>query len=200
MTVTFHLSLDIFDDGDFDTRQDYYKSDEEYFDTVQKEVDKYSNVAYDVVSNLGNISKGKTAGFTSHQYNQSQKEYPSYKAENVKVIGDNGEEETVDGLITKCVGQDVVIYKLEFDATNIDAEFEEDYLNWVGDHNSLSQYVDMLGEEKVWTNEPVRTYKVEFTNDAGEQKFVEFERCKIIETSRSNVYTCVILVEKINFS
>ena len=63
MDVKVYLLIDSYDDGDFDVSNTYYKSDEEYFAKMEREEQMYSNVAYDVVSNLGNNSKGKTASF-----------------------------------------------------------------------------------------------------------------------------------------
>ena len=34
MNVTLYLKLEGFDDGDFDMRNDFYKSDEEFFDAM----------------------------------------------------------------------------------------------------------------------------------------------------------------------
>jgi len=77
----------------------------------------------------------------------------------------------------------------------MDEEFEEDYNFWVDEHESLNQYKDKLGEEKIWENEPTRTFYVEFLNKANETKYVRFENCKIIDKGDDDEYA--ILAEKI---
>ena len=37
MNVKLYLKLEGFDDGDFDVKNDYYKSDDEFFDAMDRE-------------------------------------------------------------------------------------------------------------------------------------------------------------------
>ena len=53
MKLTLYIDLEGFDDGDFDTRNDYYKSNEDFFNALEAENKRNKNVAYEVVSNLG---------------------------------------------------------------------------------------------------------------------------------------------------
>ena len=59
MKLTLYIDLEGFDDGDFDTRNDYYKSNEDFFNALEAENKKNKNVAYEVVSNLGKNSNLK---------------------------------------------------------------------------------------------------------------------------------------------
>ncbi len=49
MKVTLYLKLEGFDDGDFDVSNNYYESDEAFFDAMDRENKKYSNVAFDAI-------------------------------------------------------------------------------------------------------------------------------------------------------
>lgn len=194
MKVTLYLKLEGFNDGDFDVRNDYYKSDDEFFDAMDRENKKYSNVAYDVVSGLGGLSGNRTAkfgGFSNATKNATENNYKS----EALLYDEKGNEETVDNIITNAVSQDVVINIIKFNRDSMDEEFEEDYNFWVGDHESLSQYKDKIGEDKVWENEPTRTFYVEFTNKANETKYVRFENCKILDKGDDDEYA--VLAEKI---
>lgn len=196
MEVTLYTVLETYDDGDFDVSNEYYKSNDEYFAAVKKEFDMNSNVAYDVISNLGNVSKGRTTIFGSVNVKTNTKS-TNYKAESVTLKNEDGNDETVDNFITNCVKDDVAVYTFNINPDKVDPEFEEDYLNWIGEHNSINMYVDKFGEDKVWENEPVRNIKVEFVNNANETKYAEFKNCKIIENDKANIYSCTILVENV---
>lgn len=193
MNVTLYIKLEGFNDGDFDMRNDYYKSDDEFFDVMDRENKKYSNVAYDAIGNLGNNIGKKTAKFNLSTNSKNAKE-DNYKSEAL-LFDENGNDETVDNLITNCVSQDVVINIIKFNRDSMDEEFEEDYNFWIDEHEKLSQYKDALGENKIWENEPTRTLYVEFINKANETKYARFENCKILQKGDEDEYA--VLAEKI---
>lgn len=194
MKVTLYLKLEGFDDGDFDVSNNYYESDEAFFDAMDRENKKYSNVAFDVISNLGNNIKNKTAKFSNKRTNGKNAKENNYKSEAL-LLDESGKDETVDNLITNSLTQDVVVNIIKFNRESMDEEFEEDYNFWVDEHESLNQYKDKLGEDKIWENEPTRTFYVEFLNKANETKYVRFENCKIIDKGDDDEYA--ILAEKI---
>ncbi len=194
MNVTLYLKLEGFDDGDFDMRNDFYKSDEEFFDAMDKENKKYSNVAYDVVSNLGNNSSKNVAKFGIEKKSSKNAKENNYKSEAL-LFDENGNDETVDNLISNAVSQDVAINIIKFNRDSMDEEFEEDYNFWIDEHNKLNAYKDKLGDDKIWKNEPIRTFYVEFLNNANETKYVMFENCKILDKGDEDEYA--ILAEKI---
>ena len=196
MEITLYLKLEGYDDGDFDVSNNYYKSDEEFFDAMDRENKKYSNVAYDAVSSLGNISKKRTANFGRLSNSSKTANEANYKS-GALLFDENGNDETVDNLITSCVSQDVVVNIVKFNRDSMDEEFEEDYNFWVDEHNKINSYKDAIGEDKAWENEPTRTFYGEFLNNAGETKFVRFENCKIIDKGEDDEYA--ILSEKITF-
>ena len=194
MRATLYIEMENYEDGDFDISNDYYKSDEEFFDAMDRENKKYSNVAYDAVNGLGNLSNKKTAKFLNQKTAQKNISTNNYKSEAI-ILNENGEDETVDGLVTNCVSQDVVVNIIKFNRDSMDEEFEEDFNFWVDEHNNINQYKDKLGEDKVWENEPTRNFKIEFVNNAGETKYAMYTNCKILEQGGNDEYA--ILAEKI---
>ena len=194
MKIKLYLQLENFDDGDFDVRNDYYSSDEAFFDAMDAENKKYSNVAYNAVSNLGNLVGKRTAKFNSLKTSSKNAKQNNYMAEAILYDEDNNDE-TVDRLITDCVSQDVVVSIIKFNREAMDEEFEEDLNFWIDEHTNINQYKDKLGEDKVWENEPVRSFKAEFINNAGETKYVLFENCKLLDKEGDDEYS--VLSEKI---
>jgi len=161
---------------------------------MDRENKKYSNVAYDAVNGLGNLSNKNTAKFLNQKTAQKNISTNNYKSEAI-ILNENGEDETVDGLITNCVSQDVVVNIIKFNRDNMDEEFEEDYNFWIDEHEKLQQYKNAIGEDRVWENEPTRTFYAEFLNKANETKYARFENCKILEKGDEDEYA--ILAEKI---
>lgn len=194
MNVTLYLEMENYEDGDFDISNDYYKSDEEFFDVMDRENKRYSNVAYDAVSGLGNLSNRNVAKFGNQNKGGKNATTNNYKSEAI-ILNENGEDETVDNLIANCVSQDVVVNIIRFNRDNMDEEFEEDFNFWIDEHNNINQYKDKLGEDKVWENEPTRNFKIEFKNNANETKYAMYVNCKVLEQEGNDEYA--ILAEKI---
>ena len=194
MKATLYIEMENYEDGDFDVSNNYYKSDEEFFDAMDRENKKYSNVAYDAISGLGNLSNKKVAKFGNQNNFSKNATTNNYKSE-VIILNENGEDETVDNLISNCVSQDVVVNIIKFNRDNMDEEFEEDFNFWIDDHNNINKYKDKLGEDKVWENEPIRNFKVEFLNNANETKYARMVNGKVLEPEGNDEYA--ILAEKI---
>ena len=192
MNVTLYIELEGYDDGDFHVSNDYYKSDEEFFDIMDKDVKKYSSAVYNAMSRDGfNNSSAKFGNLYKTTKNAKAN---NYKSEAI-ILDETGKDETVDNLIANCVSQDVVVNIIRFNRDKMDEEFEEDFNFWIDDHNNINQYKDQLGEDKVWENEPTRNLKVEFINNAGETKYAMYVNCKVLEQEGNDEYA--ILAEKI---
>jgi hypothetical protein len=187
-----YIELEGYDDGDFDVSNDYYKSDEEFFDIMDKDVKKYSNAVYNAMSRDGFNSSSANLG--SLYKTTKNAKANNYKSEAI-ILDETGKDETVDNLIANCVSQDVVVNIIRFNRDKMDEEFEEDFNFWIDDHNNINQYKDKLGEDKVWENEPTRNLKVEFINNAGETKYAMYVNCKVLEQEGNDEYA--ILAEKI---
>ena len=195
MKINVHILIESFDDGDFDVSNTYYKSDEEYFSKMRAEEQMYSNVAYDVVNNLGSNSKGKTASFQlKNIYENDNAKYFSCPAE---IYDADHNEETVDNIITYCFSNDVVINTIAFNMEEMCDEFYENIRFWESDHVEINKHINELGEDKVWKNEPLRNLKIEFVNKANETKFANLINCRILEIN-NNEFT--ILSERFELS
>ena len=192
MNVTLYIELEGYDDGDFDVSNDYYKSDDEFFDIMDKDVKKYSNAVYNAMSRDGFNSSSAKIGILYKTTKNAKAN--NYKSEAI-ILDETGKDETVDNLIANCVSQDVVVNIIRFNRDKMDEEFEEDFNFWIDDHNNINQYKDKLGEDKVWENEPTRNLKVEFINNAGETKYAMYVNCKVLEQEGNDEYA--ILAEKI---
>ena len=203
MNVTLYIEMENYEDGDFDISNDYYKSDEEFFDAMDRENKKYSGVTKDSLWYIENKRRGIVTTFESTSKDSKNATFRSlsknakennYKSEAI-ILNEKGEDETVDNLITNCVSQDVVVNIIKFNRDSMDEEFEEDFNFWVDEHKNISKYKDKIGEDKVFENEPTRNFKVEFKNNANETKYAMYVNCKILEEEGNDEYA--ILAEKI---
>jgi len=195
MNVTLYIKLEGFDDGDFDMNNDYYKSDDDFFDAMDKENRKYSGVTKDALWHINMKYNKKTANFGSLSNSSKNAKENNYKSEAL-LLDENGNDETVDNLISNALSQDVVVNIIKFNRDSMDEEFEEDYNFWIDEHEKLNEYKDKLGEDKIWENEPTRTFYVEFLNKANETKYVRFENCKILDNGDADEYA--VLAERIS--
>lgn len=194
MEVTVSISMDVLNDGDFDERDDYYKSDDEFFEKIKEDVDMNSDVAYEVVNNLGNLYKRNAASFESTSKNYRNPSLSIYKC-SASLLDEENNDETVDGIISKSLSNDVVVSILRYNFDDMDEEFEEDLRLWVRDHESINEYIDKLGEDKVWENEPKRDFVVTFKNKANEDVSVQYINARIVGKIDSMTYA--VLAEKL---
>lgn len=195
MEAKIYMELECADDGVFDVSDNYYGDGNSYIDAMRAEDRKYANMAYDFVSNFGNNVSSKTAKF--HMGNTASTKVKSkLYAAGIDLKGSDGNTETVDNLITYCVQGDSPVFIFKFDMDSIDAEFEEELSTWSGEHDRVSEYKGSIGADKVWVNEPVRDFKMEFLNKANEKKYVSLEGCKLLQYDDGDGEYAVI-VEKI---
>jgi len=180
MEVTIKIVLENFNDGDFDTNNDYYKSNDDFFDAVKRNVDMNSNVAYEVMSNQGSSMGRRTASFGTDGYKPSKNARNSIYTCKATLLDEDENDETVDSLVTKSLTDDVVVSIIQYNTDSMDEEFEEDLKLWISDHHSINQYKDKLGDDAVWENEPKRTFIVSFPNKSGEEVNVQYENCRIV--------------------
>lgn len=195
MEVTIKIVLEDFNDGDFDINDDYYKSDDDFFDAVKRNVDMNSNVAYEVMSGIGGAKRGRTASFGTDGYKPTKNARNSIYTCKAVLLDENENDETVDSLVTKSLTDDVVVSIIQYNTDTMDEEFEEDLKLWISDHKSINQYKDKLGEDAVWENEPKRTFIVSFPNKAGDEVNIQYENCRIVSDMGNVKYA--VLAEKI---
>ena len=196
MEVTVSIGMDTLNDGDFDERDDYYKSDDEFFNRMREDIEMNSDVAYEVVNNLGNLHKRNAVSFeaASNANTYRNPNLSIYKC-SASLLDEEGNEETVDGIITKALTNDVVVSVLKYNYDDMDEEFEEDLRLWIRDHKSINEYINKLGEDKVWENEPKRDFIITFKNKAGEEVNIQYLNTRIV--GEMDKMTYAVLAEKL---
>ena len=108
---------------------------------------------------------------------------------------ENGDDDTVDSLITHFVAQKPFIELFEFDDTSSEEEFIAEVSLWVKEHNAINKYKDFKGEEWAWVKEPKRNVKIHFINKAGENIYAILENCKIMDIVDDN--SMIVFIEKL---
>ena len=192
MKVTFYIDSDEYDDGDFDMRNDYYSSNEEFFSKIEEDMRMNEGVAYEVTRNLGkNILNKKTVFPTSNNVSTKQPKKKLYHGEG-ELIDENGDPESIDGFFTNCFSNDYVLYNCRFDALSFDGPFEESFRLWITEHNNINRYKNKLDDEKIWDYEPKKTFFVKFLNKANVETCATLKDCKIIADNGNGEYTLYI--------
>lgn len=198
MEVTLYMPYYDYNDGAFDVNSNYY-DDNEYIEAVSKEYNKNKDIIYNAVYDRENGgggligSDGQTYKFGSNTAQKEEKvAYSSCKG---IVYDENGNDDTVDNLITHFVNQKPFIEMLEFDDNTSEEEFIAEVSLWVKEHNAINKYKDYKGEEWTWLKEPKRNVKMHFVNKAGEDIYAILENCKIMDIVDGN--SMIIFIEKL---
>lgn len=201
MKVTLSLPYYDYNDGDFDVNNDYYKSNEDYFNAIEKNVQQTRETIIEGMSNYvngGPITEfqglnGQTYKFDAKTAQNEEK--VAYAQCEAVIYDEEGKAKTVDGFIDDYVSKDIQLYVFRLDLDSCDEEFEQEVNLWVNEHNNIQKFIKGKGEDWVFENEPKRTIRVKFMNNANEEKFAELINCKIMENQRMDIY--VVLVEEI---
>ena len=192
MIVDLYLPYNTYDDGDFDTA--HQMSNDEFFDLMEKEERVSKNIANDFVNNR-RFNVRNAASFNA------AKDHNEGKVRTIHAEADidwaDGEKMSVDDIVSACVGGDVGAIIVKFNPDNMDEEFEEDINFWNEEHESINEYVDKMGEDWAFSNEPVRNVSIEYLNKAGEKKSAEMVNCRILE--KESLISYVILYERLRF-
>ena len=201
MKVTLYLPYYDYNDGDFDVKNDYYKSNEDYFNAMQQNVQQTRGAVINSMSNYvngGSIRDYQTSDGQTYRYGQqaSQNEDKVAYAQCEAILyNEEGKDEKVDEFIEDYVSNDVQLYILNLDLDSSEEDFEQEINLWTTEHNNIQKYSNVKGDDWVLDNEPKRNIKLKFTNNANEEKFAELVNCKIMEKQGMNIY--VVLAEEI---
>ena len=201
MKVTLYLPYYDYNDGDFDVSNDYYKSNEDYFNAIQQNVQQTRGAIMNSMYNQVNgstvtayhSSNGQTYRFGQRASQNEDK--VSYAQCEATLYNEGGKEETVDEFISDYVSDDVQLYILRLDLDTSEEDFEQEINLWTTEHNKIQKYAKFKGDDWTLDNEPKRNIKLKFTNNANEEKNAELVNCKIMEKQGMNIY--VLLVEEI---
>lgn len=199
MEVKLYMPYYDYNDGAFDVNDDYYDKDE-YIKKVSEEYNRNKDVVFnsmlDAKNGTGSLlmgSDGQTYKFGSNTSTKEEK--VAYSSCESILYDGNGNDETVDGLITHFAKQESFVEMLEFDMDTSEEEFETEISLWKREHNNINKYKDYKGEEWAWINEPKRNIKMHFKNNANEDLYSILENCKIMDILDDG--TLIVLIEKI---
>jgi len=199
MEVTLYLPYYDYNDDAF-TASDNYYGEGEYASAVSDEY--YKNK--DIVEQYGiDIKNGRTGLFSGQDgqiYKFGQKmsqsdDKVSYSSCKATLYNEDGDDETVDGLITSFARQESFIEMVEFNLDTVEEEFETEMNMWSKEHTKINSYINKAGEVWVASKEPKRNMKMLFKNSAGEDTYALLEDCKIMDNSERDNW--ILYVNKI---
>ena len=193
MKAKLYFPYNTYDDGDFDS--DVKMSNDEYFDAMRQEEIRNRNVAFDFV-NGRRYNRQITDASWNEGVRHNDGKVRLISAECV-IHNEEDKDKTVDDFVKECVAQDVGISIVHFDMDNLDEEFEEELNIWNDEHSNINSYIDKMGEDWVFKNEPVKNIRLEYINNANEKKYAEMVNCRILE--KMNISTYAFLYDKITF-
>lgn len=205
MKVTTYLPYYDYNDGDFDVNNDYYKSNDDYFNAMQRNVEQTRNAVTNGMVNYlnnGSVSEFKSSDGQTYRFgqktSQTQEKVAYSKCEAI-VYGEDGKEKDVDSIISDCVSKDVQLYILKFDLDTSEEDFEQELNLWSIEHKRIeeaSKRIKINKDKWQLDNEPQRNIRISFKNKANEEKYAEMVNCKIVEKPNGNTY--IIISEEIN--
>lgn len=188
-----------YNDGAFDVNGNYYNEDD-YINAVSTEYNKNKDIIYnsvlDAKNGTGSLIQGNDGQTYKFGANIAQNEDKvAYSECDAMLYDGNGEDETVDNIITHFAKKEPFIEMLEFDDENCEEEFMCEVSLWIREHNGINKYKDFKGEEWAWVNEPKRNIRISFDNNANEKVYATLENCKIMDIVGSNAM--IIFIERI---
>jgi hypothetical protein len=199
MEVKLYMPYYDYNDGAFDVSNDYYNEDE-YIEKVSNEYNRNKDVVFnsmlDAKNGTGSLLMGSDGQTYKFGANTSQKEEKvAYSSCEALLYDNNGNDESVDGLITHFARQESFLEMVELDRDTSEEEFETEISLWIREHNGINQYKEFKGEEWTWVNEPKRNVKMYFKNNANEDIYAILENCKIMDIMEDG--TLILFIEKI---
>lgn len=199
MKLDLYLQYYDYNDGQFDVSDNYYKSDDDYINAVSSEYNKNKDIVFNTIMDAKEGRGGLVTGDDGQTYqfgsNRAQNEDKvAYSLCEGMLYDSDGNEETVDGLITHFARQEQFVEMIEFSEDTSEEEFYTEFAMWVKEHNNINKYSDVKGDEWAWMNEPKKSIYVKFKNNGDEDVYAVFEDCRIMDVVDGN--TVIILVDK----
>lgn len=200
MEVTLYLPYYDYNDDAFSTSEEYY-GDGEYANAMADDYNRSKDVVYNSVLDMKNGQRGVFSGVDGQTYKFGQKtsqsdDKVSYSSCKGVLYDEDGEDDTVDGIITKFAKQESFIEMVEFDLDTVEEEFESEINMWSREHTKINSYRGKAGEAWVASKEPKRNLKMCFKNKAGEDTYAVLENCKIMDDSERDNW--ILYVERIS--
>ena len=197
MEAKIYLQYVSYDDNLFSTSDDYYKDENAYMNAITEEYERNKDVVTNSILDMIDGSGGLYSGVDGNTYTFGQKtpqmeEKYSYTKCDCTIFNENGENESVDNIISKLVSQQPTVYMIELDRDTSDEEFEEELRMWTNDHNGINQYKSFKGDDWAWANEPVRNIKISFKNKNDETVNMMLCDCRILDIINDSSYILYI--------
>ena len=200
MKVTLYLPYYDYNDGEFDADDSYYGEGEytnavydDYMrnkDIVENTMYQYKNGSRDVFTG----SDGKTYKFGANA--QQKEDKVAYSSCEASLYNEDGEDESVDGIIQKFATHGDFVEMLELDMDTSEEDFETEYSIWSKEHKKIESYRGKAGDVWVASKQPKRNVKMHFKNKANEDIYAILENCKIMDDLGGG--TLIVYVEKIS--
>lgn len=199
MNVELYLSYSDYNDNGFDVKDNPYNSENDYTKKITEEYNKTKDIVYNSVLDTRNGVKGTLFGTDGQTYKFGTKvstnaDKVAYTKCNGTLYNENGELETVDGLIDRFAQQKPFVEMVELDLDSIEEEFETDFLIWIKEHKSIDEYKKKLGEEWCWIHEPIKDLRLVFKNKANQDVYAVFENCKVMDVVDEKTF--IFFIEK----
>lgn len=194
MNVTFYIPFYNYNDDAFSMDDGYY-NDNEYTKALVSEYEKTKDTVYKAMSDPtahNTYIDSRTYKFGKKIPKKEKK--LSYSECKGKLLDMDGNEETVDNIISHFAQEEMFINHLILNFDTSEEEFETEIKMWNKAHNEINEYISK-GEDWVLQHEPKRNIRICFKNNSNEDIYAELVNCKIIEQSKINEY--IILIEKI---
>jgi len=200
MEVTLYLPYYDYNDDAFSASEDYY-SDGEYANAIADDYNRNKDIVYNSMVDFKEGRGGVFSGADGQTYKFGQKtsqdeEKVAYSSCNATLYNEEGDDDTVDGLITKFAKQESFIEMVEFDLDSVEEEFESEMNMWSREHTKINSYLGKVGEAWVASKEPKRNLKMHLKNNAGEDVYALLENCKIMDNSERDNW--ILYVERIS--
>jgi len=200
MEVTLYLPYYDYNDDAFNASEDYY-SDGEYANAIADDYNKNKDIVYNSMVDFKEGRGGVFSGADGQTYKLGQKtsqneDKVAYSSCKATLYDEEGEDDTVDGLITKFAKQESFIEMVEFDLDSVEEEFESEMNMWSREHTKINSYLGRVGEAWVASKEPKRNVKMHLKNNAGEDVYALLENCKIMDSSERDNW--ILYVERIS--
>jgi hypothetical protein len=199
MNAELYLSYSDYNDDGFQIKDNPYGSEDDYTNKITEEYNKTKDIVYNSVLDAKNGVRGALLGADGQTYKFGTKvstnaDKVAYTKCNGTLYNENGELETVDGIIDRFAQQKTFIEMIELDLDSIEEEFETDFLMWIKEHKSIDDYKQKLGEEWSWLHEPIKDLRILFKNKANQDVYAVFENCKVMDVVDEKTF--IFFIEK----
>lgn len=201
MNVTIYFPYYEYNDNDFSVDDNYYKSNEEYFNAIKENIQNTRNDVIQGMNNYmnnGSIKTYKALDGETYRYNDKRRESEekvAYSKCEALIYNEDGKEVSVDDFISDYVSKEMKLYVFKLNLDSAEEEFEQELNLWSTEHSNIQKYNNSKNEDWVFENEPIRNIRIKFINNANEEKYAELVNCKLMEKQGFNIY--VVLSEQI---